>query len=131
MIALRKSTREVRDALKVAREGTPSSRKKAEEAATKVQNAIINSEPGYLTLGTGSYIRSARYYENLKEAYPNASDKAIRSAAYELSWADSPLPTRRRHIELEERARSEIANVIAENKSNRAGKARSFTSLRR
>ena len=80
---------EVREAMKVAREGVAEAYERARIIGIVAKYQLINREPDCSPEVIREHVMSARYEVHLKAAYANASETSVKSAARKLAAFDA------------------------------------------
>jgi len=107
---------EVRDAMKVAREGVPGMYEEARIKGIVTRYNLISSEPNCSVEVIREQVMCVKYETYLKAGYPNASDKSVKEAARNVAILDSRY-CKYNSPEYQEAVRS-VRYMIDEHKTN-------------
>ena len=80
---------EVRDAMRVAREGVPEAYEKARIMGIVAKYQLISSEPDCSANLIKEHMMYARYEVHLKAVYSNASEDSVKDAARKIATVDA------------------------------------------
>ena len=107
---------EVRDAMRVAREGVPEAYEKARIMGIVAKYQLIGSGPDCSANLIREHVMCARYEVHLKAAYSNASEDSVKEAAHKIATVDANYCSYNSH-EYVDAVRS-IRGMIDEHKAN-------------